>query len=137
MSFGDYRNIIHIKTWILTAAVTWMVHHESYYWALRSETHVRVSGNKVVLGFNEVPRHKDVLYSGGIAQCILNLSTRWRTVVNFVSRPFYPRGRAPCSDVVSDPKLHLTIYVYMGINVPLACFSVRENQIHTGSNKVR
>jgi len=33
--------------------------------------------------------------SGGIALCILNLDTRWRSVVNFTSQPFYPWGKSP------------------------------------------
>jgi hypothetical protein len=33
---------------------------------------------KVVSVLNQAPRHEGVLGSGGIAPCILDLSTRWR-----------------------------------------------------------
>jgi hypothetical protein len=33
--------------------------------------------------------------SGGIAPCILNLSTRWRSVVSFMPWPLYPQGKSP------------------------------------------
>jgi hypothetical protein len=36
-----------------------------------------------------------VLGSGGIAQCILDLGTRWRWVVSFTPRPLYPQGKSP------------------------------------------
>jgi len=33
--------------------------------------------------------------SGGIALPILNLGTRWRSVVSFTSQALYPRGKSP------------------------------------------
>jgi hypothetical protein len=44
-----------------------------------------------------VPQHEVVLGSGGVAPHILNLDTRWMCVVIFTSRPFYSRGRNPCT----------------------------------------
>jgi len=33
--------------------------------------------------------------SGGIASCILDLNTRFRWVVNFMTQSLYPRGKRP------------------------------------------
>jgi len=38
---------------------------------------------------------KTYLKSVGIAPCVLDLSTRWRQVVSFMPRPFYPQGKSP------------------------------------------
>jgi hypothetical protein len=40
-------------------------------------------------------RHENVLGSGGIAQRILNLGTRWRWVISFTLRPLYSRKESP------------------------------------------
>jgi hypothetical protein len=51
---------------------------------------------KVVPVLNLAPRHEEVLGSGGIAPCILDLGIRWRWVVNFTGRPpLYPQGESP------------------------------------------
>jgi hypothetical protein len=41
---------------------------------------------------NYVLRHE---WNGGIAPCILNLGTRWRLVVSFMTRPLYSRENVP------------------------------------------
>jgi hypothetical protein len=49
----------------------------------------------VSLCFNWAPPHEGVLEGVGIAQRILNLSTRWRWVVSFVHRSLYSQGKSP------------------------------------------
>jgi hypothetical protein len=44
---------------------------------------------------NEAQSHENVLGSGGIAPRILNIGTRWRLVVSFMSRQLYPRSKCP------------------------------------------
>jgi len=44
---------------------------------------------------NYGPRHEDVLETGDIAPCILNLGTRWAWVVSFTPRPLYLWGKRP------------------------------------------
>jgi hypothetical protein len=43
----------------------------------------------------KAPRHADVWWSGGIAPRILNLGTRWRSVVSFTPLPLFPQERTP------------------------------------------
>jgi len=43
---------------------------------------------------NSTPRHEDVLGSGGIAPCILDLGTRWGDWSSSRSGRFIPRERA-------------------------------------------
>jgi hypothetical protein len=45
--------------------------------------------------FNWVPRHEGL--SGGIAPRIPDVGSRWRWVVSFTSRPFYPQRKNPWS----------------------------------------
>jgi hypothetical protein len=40
--------------------------------------------------------YEGMLGGGGIAPRILDLDTRWRSVVNFTPRPLYPQGKCPC-----------------------------------------
>jgi len=35
---------------------------------------------------NQVPHHNTILGSEGVAPCILNLSTRWKWLVSFMSQ---------------------------------------------------
>jgi len=37
---------------------------------------------------------KDIWGNGGVALCILNLNTRWRWVVSFMSWLLYPWGKS-------------------------------------------
>jgi len=39
--------------------------------------------------------HEDLWENGGIAPRILNLGTRWRSVVNLTTRSLYFRGKSP------------------------------------------
>jgi len=48
-----------------------------------------------VLVLNTVPRHEDVLESGDRAPRILNLGTRRRWMVSFISRPLYCQAKSP------------------------------------------
>jgi hypothetical protein len=41
------------------------------------------------------PRHENLWGSGRIASHVLNFNTRWRWVISFTPRPFYPLGRSP------------------------------------------
>jgi hypothetical protein len=50
---------------------------------------------KLSLCFNRAPHHEGVLGTGGIAPCILDLGTSWRTVVSFTPLPLYPQGKNP------------------------------------------
>jgi hypothetical protein len=45
--------------------------------------------------FNSTPRHEGVLGNGSIAPRILDFGTRWKCVVSFTIRPFYPQGNSP------------------------------------------
>jgi hypothetical protein len=45
--------------------------------------------------FYLLPRHGGLLGSGGVAPRIPDLGTRWRWVVSFMTRPFYPQGKRP------------------------------------------
>jgi hypothetical protein len=45
--------------------------------------------------FNWAPRHEDVQGIRGIAPRILDLGTRWRSVVSFTPRPLYPQEKSP------------------------------------------
>jgi hypothetical protein len=42
------------------------------------------------------PHHDGVLGRGGIAPRILDLSTRWKWMVSFTSRPLFSQGKSPC-----------------------------------------
>jgi len=42
---------------------------------------------------NQVPRHEDVFWSGGITSHIISFDTRWKWVVNFTPRPLLPSGK--------------------------------------------
>jgi len=50
---------------------------------------------KIAPMLNKAPCHEEVRGSGSIGTCILNLSSRWRWVVRFMSWPLYLRERAP------------------------------------------
>jgi len=45
-----------------------------------------MQSNGKVPVLNEVPRHEEVLGSGGLAPRILNLGSRWRWAVSFTPR---------------------------------------------------
>jgi hypothetical protein len=64
------------------------VHSGSY----RSTTTTKV---KLSLCLTKHHAMKTYWRSGGIAACILNPCTRWRWVVTFTPRPFYPQGKSP------------------------------------------
>jgi hypothetical protein len=49
---------------------------------------------KLALCFYWAPRHEGVLGSGGKALRILDLDTRWKWVVSFTPRSFYPQGNS-------------------------------------------
>jgi hypothetical protein len=51
--------------------------------------------NSCTCAFNWAPRHEWVLRSGGIAPRILDLGTRWRSVVSFTPQPLYPQRKSP------------------------------------------
>jgi hypothetical protein len=44
----------------------------------------------MVLYLIKIPSHKYERGGGGMAQCILNLGTRWRLVISFKPRPLLP-----------------------------------------------
>jgi len=44
---------------------------------------------------NQEPYHEDIWGSGSVVEHILNLSTRWKWVVNFTSWPLYLQERTP------------------------------------------
>jgi hypothetical protein len=44
---------------------------------------------------NQPALYEDVWWSGGIAPRILNLVTRWRSVVSLTPRPLYPQSKNP------------------------------------------
>jgi hypothetical protein len=50
---------------------------------------------QLFLCFNWAPRLGGVLRSGGIAQRILDLGSRWRWVVSFTARSPYSQGKSP------------------------------------------
>jgi len=39
--------------------------------------------------------NEDIWGNGGIAPRIINIATRWRWMVRFMSRALYPRGNSP------------------------------------------
>jgi len=49
----------------------------------------------VVPMLSQVLNHENVDGSGGIAPCIINLSTIWMWVVSFTPQMLYTQGRAP------------------------------------------
>jgi hypothetical protein len=55
---------------------------------------------KVMLSqrFNRAPRHKDILGSGGIAPCILDLGIRWKWV-QFHAPAALPPGKEPLAPI--------------------------------------
>jgi hypothetical protein len=56
----------------------------------------KVKGEIVsVLFYNWTLRHEGVLGSGSIVPRVLDLSTRWKWMVNFTPRPLYPQGKSP------------------------------------------
>jgi hypothetical protein len=50
---------------------------------------------KLSLCFNWVPHHNGTWEDGDTAPCILELITRWRWVVSFMSQLLYPQGKSP------------------------------------------
>jgi hypothetical protein len=48
---------------------------------------------KFVPVLNEAPRREDVMWRRDIAPRILDVGTRWRLVVSFMTRQLYPRGK--------------------------------------------
>jgi hypothetical protein len=74
-----------------------------------------------VLFFNRAPHHESVLWSGGIAPCILDFDTRWRSVVSFTIRPLYPQGKSPWYPLIGgwvDPRAGLDAVVRIKIPSP-------------------
>jgi hypothetical protein len=52
---------------------------------------------KVKLSLRLTKHHAMKTYcgSGGVAPCILDLGTRWRSVISFTPRTLYPQGKSP------------------------------------------
>lgn len=63
---------------------------------------------KLFLVLNQETCHVEVWESGCIAPCILNHSTMWRQLINFMLCPLYPPG-AQWTEGCMDPKASLDI----------------------------
>jgi hypothetical protein len=72
-------------------------HDEKRHLSQRSSSNSCTSKDKVlfVLFFNYTPSHGGYWGSRGIAPRILDLGTRWRTVVSFTTAAALPRGKEP------------------------------------------
>jgi hypothetical protein len=71
---------------IFSPSINWTL----FLWCLVPKVKV-----KLFLCFNWEPRHEGVLGSWGYAPRIPDFGTRWRGVISFTLRPFYPQGKSP------------------------------------------